>query len=108
MHDRVAHSRSHPLISTSPDPAIITPSYRATDGTIEKMHYSDRGTVMQLLPLPPTYLIFAVLVASVASYSARAQNNVELFSLEIPKQGVAKALPAAVAILSEASDSFLP
>jgi hypothetical protein len=44
--------------------------------------------------VPPTHLIFAALVIAVACQSARAQDNVELLTLEIPKQGIAKALPS--------------
>ena len=57
--------------------------------------------------VPPTHLIFAALVMAVACQSARAQDNVELLTLEIPKQGIAKALPAAAALPSPASDLML-
>jgi hypothetical protein len=54
--------------------------------------------------LPPAHLIFAVLVMSVVCHYARAQNNVELSAMEIPKPGVAGAIPASVAFTSGASD----
>jgi S1-C subfamily serine protease len=54
--------------------------------------------------LPPAHLIFAVLVMSVVCHYARAQNNAELSAMEIPKPGVAGALPAGVAFTSGASD----
>jgi S1-C subfamily serine protease len=57
--------------------------------------------------LPPTHLIFAVLVMSVASHSARAQDDIELPTLEIPKSGVAQAFPADAAVPSGAADARL-
>ena len=57
--------------------------------------------------IPSTHGIVTVLLMSVTCYSARAQNNVELFSLEIPKPGVEKALPANTALPRGASDVTL-
>jgi S1-C subfamily serine protease len=57
--------------------------------------------------IPSTHGIVTVLLMFVACYSARAQNNVELFTLEIPKPGVEKALPAGTALASGASDVTL-
>src|SRR4029077_14745039 len=57
--------------------------------------------------LPPTHLIFAVLVMSVAYHSARAQDDIKLPTLEIPKSGVAQAFPADAAIPSGAADARL-
>jgi hypothetical protein len=57
--------------------------------------------------IPSTHRIVTVLLLSVACYSAKAQNSIELFSLEIPKPGVAKALPAATALPSGVSDVTL-
>jgi S1-C subfamily serine protease len=79
------------------------------------MLYYDRGTVMQLplsmtgrtSMLPPTYLIFAVLVMSVAYHSARAQDDIRLPNLEIPKSGVAQPFPADAAVPSGAADARL-
>jgi S1-C subfamily serine protease len=57
--------------------------------------------------LPPTHLIFAVLVMSVACHSARAQDDIKLPTLKIPKSGVAQAFPADAAIPSGAADARL-
>ena len=57
--------------------------------------------------LPPTYLIFAVLVMSVACHSARAQDDIKLPTLEIPKSGVAQPFPADAAVPSGAADTRL-
>ena len=54
--------------------------------------------------LPPTHLIFAVLVMSVACHSARAQDDIRLPNLEIPKSGVAQPFPADAAVPSGATD----
>jgi hypothetical protein len=57
--------------------------------------------------LSPTHLIFAVLVMSVACHSARAQDDIKLPTLEIPKSGVAQAFPADAAVPSGAADARL-
>jgi S1-C subfamily serine protease len=57
--------------------------------------------------LPPTNLIFAVLVMSVACHSARAQDDIKFFTLEIPKSGVAQAFPADAAVPSGVADARL-
>jgi S1-C subfamily serine protease len=57
--------------------------------------------------LPPTHLIFAALVMSVACHSARAQDDIKLPTLEIPKSGVAQAFPADAAVPSGAADARL-
>ena len=57
--------------------------------------------------LPPTHLIFAVLVMSVACHSARAQDDIKLPTLEIPKSGVAQPFPADAAVPSGAADARL-
>jgi hypothetical protein len=57
--------------------------------------------------LPPTHLIFAVLVMSVACHSARAQDDIKPPTLEIPKSGVAQPFPADAAVPSGVADARL-